>query len=116
MQIDLGCFGQFVTEPERDHPSGTVAATIPSFQSSSRSTGCAKGATPATTSAAKKGFFREAVPNITIVRSFGSGRVPTDIAAGAYDMGQGNISAFSACSRLSPCHSHLYSGTPPPRP
>lgn len=40
----------------------------------------------------EKGFFKEAGLDITIDRGFGSGRVPTDIAAGTYDMGQGDIS------------------------
>jgi NitT/TauT family transport system substrate-binding protein len=39
----------------------------------------------------EKGFFREAGIDVTIDRGFGSGRVPTDIAAGTYDMGQGDI-------------------------
>lgn len=39
----------------------------------------------------EKGFFREVGIDITIDRGFGSGRVPTDIAAGTYDMGQGDI-------------------------
>jgi NitT/TauT family transport system substrate-binding protein len=39
----------------------------------------------------EKGFFREVGVDITIDRGFGSGRVPTDIAAGTYDMGQGDI-------------------------
>ena len=37
----------------------------------------------------EKGFFRDVGIDITIDRGFGSGRVPTDIAAGTYDMGQG---------------------------
>lgn len=41
---------------------------------------------------AEKGFFREAGIDVRIDRGFGSGRVPSDIAAGAYDMGQGDIS------------------------
>ena len=39
----------------------------------------------------EKGFFREVGIDVTIDRGFGSGRVPTDIAAGTYDMGQGDI-------------------------
>ncbi len=39
----------------------------------------------------EKGFFRDAGLDVTIDRGFGSGRVPTDIAAGAYDMGQADI-------------------------
>ncbi len=39
----------------------------------------------------EKGFFRDVGIDITIDRGFGSGRVPTDIAAGTYDMGQGDI-------------------------
>ncbi len=39
-----------------------------------------------------KGFFRDAGVDVTVDRGFGSGRVPTDIAAGAYDMGQADIS------------------------
>ena len=39
----------------------------------------------------EKGFFKDAGIDITIDRGFGSGRVPTDIAAGTYDMGQGDI-------------------------
>ncbi len=39
----------------------------------------------------EKGFFRDAGIDVTIDRGFGSGRVPTDIAAGTYDMGQGDI-------------------------
>ncbi|MBL8837561.1 MAG: ABC transporter substrate-binding protein [Alphaproteobacteria bacterium] len=39
----------------------------------------------------EKGFFREAGIDIQLSRGFGSGRVPVDIAAGAYDMGQGDI-------------------------
>ena len=39
----------------------------------------------------EKGFFSEVGIDITIDRGFGSGRVPTDIAAGTYDMGQGDI-------------------------
>lgn len=39
----------------------------------------------------EKGFFREAGVDVTVDRGFGSGRVPTDIAAGAYDMGQADI-------------------------
>ncbi len=39
----------------------------------------------------EKGFFRDLGIDITIDRGFGSGRVPTDIAAGTYDMGQGDI-------------------------
>ena len=38
-----------------------------------------------------KGFFRDAGLDVTVDRGFGSGRVPTDIAAGAYDMGQADI-------------------------
>jgi len=39
----------------------------------------------------EKGFFRDAGIDATVDRGFGSGRVPTDIAAGAYDMGQADI-------------------------
>lgn len=39
----------------------------------------------------EKGFFREAGIDVTVDRGFGSGRVPTDIAAGAFDMGQADI-------------------------
>jgi NitT/TauT family transport system substrate-binding protein len=39
----------------------------------------------------EKGFFKDLGIDITIDRGFGSGRVPTDIAAGTYDMGQGDI-------------------------
>ena len=39
----------------------------------------------------EKGFFKDVGIDITIDRGFGSGRVPTDIAAGTYDMGQGDI-------------------------
>ena len=39
----------------------------------------------------EKSFFRDVGIDITIDRGFGSGRVPTDIAAGTYDMGQGDI-------------------------
>ena len=39
----------------------------------------------------EKGFFREVGIDATVDRGFGSGRVPTDIAAGAYDMGQADI-------------------------
>ncbi|MBE9605421.1 ABC transporter substrate-binding protein [Acetobacteraceae bacterium H6797] len=39
----------------------------------------------------EKGFFREAGVEATIDRGFGSGRVPVDIAAGAYEMGQADI-------------------------
>ncbi|MFT8247322.1 ABC transporter substrate-binding protein [Roseomonas sp. BN140053] len=38
-----------------------------------------------------KGFFREAGVEATVDRGFGSGRVPVDIAGGAYDMGQSDI-------------------------
>lgn len=38
-----------------------------------------------------KGFFRDVGIDLTVDRGFGSGRVPTDIAAGTYDMGQGDI-------------------------
>jgi NitT/TauT family transport system substrate-binding protein len=38
-----------------------------------------------------KGFFRDAGVDVTVDRGFGSGRVPTDVAAGAYDMGQADI-------------------------
>lgn len=40
----------------------------------------------------EKGFFRDAGLDVSIDRGFGSGRVPVDIAAGAYDMGQADIS------------------------
>lgn len=39
----------------------------------------------------EKGFFREAGIDLVLSRGFGSGRVPVDIAAGTYDMGQGDI-------------------------
>jgi NitT/TauT family transport system substrate-binding protein len=39
----------------------------------------------------RQGIFREAGLDISIVRGFGSGRVPVDIAAGTYDMGFGDI-------------------------
>lgn len=39
----------------------------------------------------ERGFFREAGVDIQVTRGFGSGRVPVDIAAGTYDMGQGDI-------------------------
>ena len=39
----------------------------------------------------EKGFFRDVGIDVSIDRGFGSGRVPTDIAAGTYDMGQGDI-------------------------
>ncbi|MCS6931842.1 MAG: ABC transporter substrate-binding protein [Acetobacteraceae bacterium] len=39
----------------------------------------------------RQGFFREAGLDISIVRGFGAGRVPIDIAAGTYDMGFGDI-------------------------
>ena len=39
----------------------------------------------------EKGFFREAGLDATVDRGFGSGRVPVDIAGGAYDMGQADI-------------------------
>ncbi|UFN47316.1 ABC transporter substrate-binding protein [Roseomonas sp. OT10] len=39
----------------------------------------------------EKGFFREAGVDATVDRGFGSGRVPVDIAGGAYDMGQADI-------------------------
>lgn len=39
----------------------------------------------------EKGFFRDVGIDLTVDRGFGSGRVPTDIAAGTYDMGQGDI-------------------------
>lgn len=39
----------------------------------------------------EKNFFKDAGVDITIDRGFGSGRVPTDVAAGAYDMGQADI-------------------------
>ncbi|MFC0410294.1 ABC transporter substrate-binding protein [Roseomonas elaeocarpi] len=38
-----------------------------------------------------KGFFREAGVDVTVSRGFGSGRVPVDLAAGAYEMGQADI-------------------------
>ena len=38
-----------------------------------------------------KGFFREAGIDIAFSRGFGGGRVPVDIAAGAYEMGQADI-------------------------
>jgi NitT/TauT family transport system substrate-binding protein len=43
------------------------------------------------TLAREKGYFREAGIDATVDRGFGSGRVPVDIAAGAYDMGQADI-------------------------
>lgn len=39
----------------------------------------------------EKGFFRDAGVDVQINRGFGSGRVPVDIAAGTYDIGQGDI-------------------------
>lgn len=39
----------------------------------------------------EKGFFREAGIDLVLSRGFGSGRVPVDIAAGTYDMGQADI-------------------------
>jgi NitT/TauT family transport system substrate-binding protein len=39
----------------------------------------------------RTGIFRAAGLDISIVRGFGSGRVPVDIAAGTYDMGFGDI-------------------------
>ena len=38
-----------------------------------------------------KGFFREAGVDIALSCGFGGGRVPVDIAAGAYEMGQADI-------------------------
>lgn len=39
----------------------------------------------------RQGFFRQAGVDISIVRGFGAGRVPVDIAAGTYDMGFADI-------------------------
>jgi NitT/TauT family transport system substrate-binding protein len=39
----------------------------------------------------EKGFFRDAGVDLVINRGFGSGRVPVDIAAGTYDIGEGDI-------------------------
>lgn len=39
----------------------------------------------------RRGFFREAGLDISIVRGFGAGRVPIDIAAGTYDIGFADI-------------------------
>ena len=39
----------------------------------------------------EKGFFRDVGIDATVDRGFGSGRVPVDIAGGAYDMGQADI-------------------------
>ncbi|WP_426955359.1 ABC transporter substrate-binding protein [Muricoccus radiodurans] len=39
----------------------------------------------------EKGFFREAGVDVALSRGFGSGRVPIDVAAGTFDMGQGDI-------------------------
>lgn len=39
----------------------------------------------------RRGMFREAGLDISIVRGFGAGRVPIDIAAGTYDMGFADI-------------------------
>ncbi|SHI34113.1 NitT/TauT family transport system substrate-binding protein [Roseomonas rosea] len=39
----------------------------------------------------EKGFFRDVGIDATVDRGFGSGRVPVDIAAGAYEMGQADI-------------------------
>jgi len=39
----------------------------------------------------RQGFFRQAGLDISIVRGFGAGRVPIDIAAGTYDMGFADI-------------------------
>ncbi len=39
----------------------------------------------------EKGFFREVGIDATIDRGFGGGRVPVDVASGAYDMGQGDM-------------------------
>ncbi|UFN47317.1 ABC transporter substrate-binding protein [Roseomonas sp. OT10] len=38
-----------------------------------------------------KGFFREEGIDLALSRGFGSGRVPVDVAAGTFDMGQGDI-------------------------
>ncbi|PZW42976.1 NitT/TauT family transport system substrate-binding protein [Humitalea rosea] len=38
-----------------------------------------------------KGFFRDAGVDITVDRGFGSGRVPVDVAGGAYEMAQADI-------------------------
>lgn len=38
-----------------------------------------------------KGFFKDVGIDFTINRGFGSGRVPIDIAAGTYDMGEGDV-------------------------
>ncbi|WP_376088630.1 ABC transporter substrate-binding protein [Roseomonas sp. CCTCC AB2023176] len=43
------------------------------------------------TLAREKGFFREAGVDATVDRGFGSGRVPVDVAAGTYDMGQADM-------------------------
>ncbi|MBP0491385.1 ABC transporter substrate-binding protein [Pararoseomonas indoligenes] len=43
------------------------------------------------TMALEKGYFREVGLDATVDRGFGSGRVPVDIAGGAYDMGQADI-------------------------
>jgi len=39
----------------------------------------------------EKGFFRDVGIDVTVDRGFGSGRVPVDIAGGAYEMGQADI-------------------------
>ncbi|MCR0982946.1 ABC transporter substrate-binding protein [Roseomonas populi] len=41
--------------------------------------------------ALEKGYFREVGLDASVDRGFGSGRVPVDIAGGAYDMGQADI-------------------------
>lgn len=42
-----------------------------------------------------RGYFREAGVDIQIDRGFGSGRVPIDVAGGAYEMAQADISPVS---------------------
>lgn len=39
----------------------------------------------------EKGFFREVGIDFQVNRGFGSGRVPVDVAAGTYDMGEGDF-------------------------
>lgn len=41
--------------------------------------------------ARERGFFRDAGVDVALSRGFGSGRTPIDVAAGTFDMGQGDI-------------------------
>ena len=53
-------------------------------------------------SAVNEGFFRDENIDLRVSRGFGSGKVPIDVAAGAYDVGFGDFNSMAKFASENP--------------